>query len=96
MSNREQNVIRLINYLGMKFRKVSSHDRDKDEGQRSAVPMSPTTSKPFTMSTQYKDDKSSSNDAKDVVVDVNNGSNQDEGEVFRTDVEGQNYRTVSW
>jgi hypothetical protein len=32
---------------------------------------------------------------KNEVVDVD-VQDHDEGEVFRTDVEGQNYRTVSW
>jgi len=40
-------------------------------------------------------EKSTSPEAKNVVIDVD-AQTHDEGEVFRTDVEGQNYRTVSW
>jgi hypothetical protein len=42
-----------------------------------------------------KIEKSTSAEAKNAVVDVDAQTN-DEGEVFQTDVEGQNYRTVSW
>jgi hypothetical protein len=29
-------------------------------------------------------------------VDVESSQNAEDGEIFRTDAEGQNYRTVSW
>jgi hypothetical protein len=42
-----------------------------------------------------KIEKTTSPETKNAIVDVD-GQAQDEGEVFQTDVEGQNYRTVSW
>lgn len=46
-----------------------------------------------TMSSKIE--KTTSSEVKNAIVDVDSQTH-DEGEVFQTDVEGQNYRTVSW
>jgi hypothetical protein len=43
-----------------------------------------------------KEEKSTPSDFKNAVIDVDGDQPQEEGEVFQSDVEGQNYRTVSW
>lgn len=48
------------------------------------------------MSTKSCSDKSPAPETKNAVLDVDAEQRPDDGEVFRTDVEGQNYRTVSW
>lgn len=52
------------------------------------------------MSTSSKNvnEKSPSLEVKNAVldVDVESSQNPEDGEIFRTDADGQNYRTVSW
>lgn len=52
------------------------------------------------MSTSSKNanEKSPSLEVKNAVldVDVESSQNAEDGEIFRTDADGQNYRTVSW
>lgn len=52
----------------------------------------------MSTSTKNVNEKSPSLEVKNAVldVDVESSQNSEDGEIFRTDADGQNYRTVSW